>query len=220
MNRYLRLVISASIILLPGVVPLAEAQTNNPLGTLQARADEIHARIAAFSKSQNHQLLLDAAEIGNDLYPEQWPREMTGQAEQMLRLRIEVLKAIDSAMDKGFDPEAPQNRAFMNVTPPVMPTNPPGPIMSGMDPAAIKDPVARKAYEEALEKNKKKITKANREHSLKMTFDSCVNNTWVFLLNLRRDSPAYSRGIQIVEETVKDTNVVRKLKRKGIGSPD
>jgi len=163
---------------------------------------------------------MDAAEIADHLYPEQWPREMTGQAEQMLRLRLEVIKAIDSAMDRGFDPEAPQNRAFMNVVPPVVPTNPPGPLMSGMDPAAIKDPVARKAYEETIEKNKKKIAKTNREHSLKMTFDSCVNNTWVFLLNLRKDSPAYPRGIQIVEETVKDTNVVRKLKRKGIGSPD
>jgi hypothetical protein len=88
-----------------------------------------------------------------------------------------------------------------------------------MDPAAIADPIARKAYEEAIERNKKDIAKLNREHSLKMNVDTCVNNTWVFLLNLRTNSPAYNRGIQIIEETIKDTNVVRTLKRKGIGSP-
>jgi hypothetical protein len=222
MNAYFKLFgISVSVVLLQSVVAQAEQpKTNDALGALQGKAAEIRAKVATFSKTDNYQLLMDAAEIADHLYPEQWPREMTGEAEQMLRLRIEVIKAIDSAIDRAFDPGAPENRAFINVAPPVTPTNPPGPTASGMDPAGIADPMARKAYEEAIAKNSKKIAKINREHSLERAFDSSVNSTWVFLLNLRKDSLAYRRGIQIVEETVTDTNVVRKLKRKRIGSPD
>src|SRR4051812_26517812 len=159
MKTYLKLFgISVSIILLQGLVAVAEqAETNNVLGALQGKADKIHAKIAAFLKTDTYQLLIDAAKIADSLYPEPWPREMTGQAEQMLRLRIDLIKAIDSAVDRAFDPGAPKNRAFINLSPPVIPTNPPEPIISGMDPASIADPVARKAYEEAIEKNSKNI---------------------------------------------------------------
>lgn len=194
--------------------------TDDASSLLQKEADEIHARIAASSKMDNYQLLMDAAGIADRLYPKPWPSEMTDQAGQMLRLKIEVINAIDSAIDRTFDPENRANWPFVNVMPPLMPTNPPGPIESGMDPVAITDPVARKAYEAAIETNKRKSAKFNREHSLKMALDNCANNTWIFLLNLRTNSPAYHEGIQIVEATVPDTNIVRKLKRPSIGSPD
>lgn len=42
---------------------------------------------------------------------------------------------------------------LMNVTPPIVPTNSRMGVFSGMDPKAISDPVARAAYEKAIEEN-------------------------------------------------------------------
>jgi hypothetical protein len=210
-----------SAIFLHSAAALAgEPKANSVSDALRVKADEVHGLIAEFIRTDNHMLLIDARKISEKLYPEHWPKEMTSEAEQMLRVRLDLMKALDSAIDKSFDPHAPENRAYMNVMPPVMPTNRFGVIASGMDPAGITDPVARKAYEEAIALNSKKIAKNNREHRLKMEFDRCVNDAWIFLLNLRNDSPAYARAIQIVEETIKDADVLRKLKKKGIGSSE
>jgi hypothetical protein len=63
--------------------PGSNAQTNEPpatnsaSSTLQAKADEINSSIAAFSRTDNFQLLIDAAKIADSLYPEPWPTQMT-----------------------------------------------------------------------------------------------------------------------------------------------
>lgn len=66
-------------------------------------------------------------------------------------------------------------KAFMNVFPPMNPDN--GPSMAGMSPDGIKNPVAHKAYEDAIAENDNNIEEASKEQ----TFEDMVKKNAILV---------------------------------------
>jgi len=81
------------------------------------------------------------------------------------QLLCRYLGRIRKEMVPNFKPKP----AVMNVVPPIIPPGRPGQpqvFTSGMDPAAIEDPTARAAYEEAIRKNSENIRYNSRQGTL------------------------------------------------------
>ena len=81
-----------------------------------------------------------------------------------------------------------------------------------MDPDAIKDPVARKKYKDAIEENRRRSEKSRREVWLSRGVDYAIIDIWHFIRNFPEASAARTRSIQIIEETVADKTILNRLK--------
>ena len=101
------------------------------------------------------------------------------RSKEVLTAMLKSLQLIDSLQIKDFDPS--KYPAYMNVAPPILPAD--GFAVAGMAPEGIKDPVARKAYEEAIAKNRANMEIINNQHFLKLEKESLLNHIKVFLLN-------------------------------------
>jgi len=128
--------------------------------------------------------------------------------EQCLRLQLRVLTSAQDARDKGFDPKARENRVYMNVMPPD--SGGQG-VMAGMDPKAIRDPVARKKYEDAIEENNRKNMKLRRELDLSRCVERAIIDIWHYVRNLPEGSEARTRANQIITSTITEKNIVDRL---------
>jgi hypothetical protein len=80
-----------------------------------------------------------------------------------LEVKLNLLQLAYQARDWAYDLNA-DHHIFLNVMPPLVP--PDGFVASGMDPEDIKDPVARKAYEDAIAENDRREAKDWRERKL------------------------------------------------------
>jgi len=80
------------------------------------------------------------------------------------RLAASFMLALNKEVIPGFKPEM----VTANVAPPIMPV-PAQPMMAGMNPDSIKDPVARAAYQEAIAKNARANALNSRQYCLRGT---------------------------------------------------
>ncbi len=82
-----------------------------------------------------------------------------------------------------------------------------------MSPSAIKDPEARKAYEDAIAANQRRNEKLKREMALSREVDRAAIDIWVFVnRGFPENSTAKPAANAIIEKTVTDKALLARLK--------
>lgn len=88
--------------------------------------------------------------------------------EQKLKLFLCLIRATYDLMDPGFDSE---NRFVLNVAPPAETQMPPG-----VAPEAIRDPVLRRQYEEAISSNRRQAEAYNDQMALRGILEIAIDS--------------------------------------------
>ncbi|HXE41758.1 MAG TPA: hypothetical protein VN516_01945, partial [Candidatus Baltobacteraceae bacterium] len=161
-------------------VTLAQ-ESNDSLEALTNAQTKAQLKLEQFAKDNtNYDLLLEAQKISASMNQRGDKTNLDKLDEGCLRLQLKVLLALEKARDAHFDPKSPTNTAYINLIPPLPDSN--GMIYpSGVDPNAIKDPKARKAYEDAIAENNERIKRLNREIALSRGADYAVIDIWYFV---------------------------------------
>jgi len=202
-------IILITILSLSFMVMLGRAESNETMESMTNAEGAVQSKLDAFSKTKNHELLLEARKIASSLNSRQRENKLSVLDERCLRLQLKTLMAIQGARDLKYDPNAPENIVYVNVSPP---DDGGQGVMAGMDPKAIRDPVARKKYEDAIEENNRKNEKLKRELWLSRGVDYAVIDIWYFVRNLPKDTEARTRAFQIIDDTVTDKAILKRLK--------
>lgn len=192
---------------------LASAQeSNDSLEILTNAEARVNLRLEQFAKTNtDYELLLEAQKISASLNPRGDNKLTLSQLdERCLRLQLKILLALNMSRDSHYDRNAETNRVYLNVMPPL--TKAPGPYMAGMDPNAIKDPEARKTYEDAIAENNRRNEKLKREMALSRGVDYALIDVWVFVKRgLPEHSSARDRAIEIVAKTISDKSLLERF---------
>lgn len=187
---------------------MAEAESNDSVQTMTEAKAAVQAKLAEHANTGNAYLLIEASKIASSMNPRDRGDSLSTLDEDCLRLQIEVLLALQNARDLNYDPEAPENIVTANVAPP-MDTG--QGVMAGMSPEAIKDPVARKKYEDAIAENNRRNAKLRRELDLSRGVDRVVIDLWHFVRGLSENSAARTQANQIINTTVTDHKLLGRL---------
>jgi hypothetical protein len=192
----------------------AYAESNESPDVLVNTQAAVQLQLDAFAKEKsNYDHLLAAQKLSASLNPRGGKATLSKLDEDCLRLQLKVLLALSEARDRHYDRKAPANRVAINIMPPVSNAN--ELRISGMDPTAIKDPTARKQYNEAIAENLQRLEKSNREHALSRGMDYALIHIWIFVQRgFRQDSPAQKRAIEIVHETIQDKELLERFNSK------
>jgi len=137
-----------------------------------------------------------------------WQQDPKLVRTEVLRFKLKLLQVCFESQDKAYDMKNPPE-VYVNVTPPIFA---PG-MMSGMEPAAIKDPEARKAYEEAIAENKRREEQYAREKSLQEFIDSGVRGVRGHL-NLSKQLGTLKPDIRLIRDTVKNADLLKKIEEE------
>ena len=106
--------------LLLGLAVLRAAGESNESAARMMNAEiAVQAKLEAYTKTNDYELLLDARKFASSMNA----RQRGGDAllaldEWCLRLQLKTMLAIQSARRSTFDPNAPENIAYQNVSPP------------------------------------------------------------------------------------------------------
>lgn len=196
------------------------AESNDSLDVLKRSEAEVQAKLDEFIRTDRHDLLLEARKVASSLNPRGDKTTLQPLDEGSLRLQLRVLLALNKARDVHFDPLARENRPTINVVPPLPDSNG-ARGLSGMDPGAIEDPVARKAYEDAIAANRRKGEKGRRELTLSRGLDYAVLDIWTFVRGFPANSNARKSALDIVDETLADMVLRDRIRSEtlpGLGS--
>jgi len=211
MKMTLKMAVAVGILF--SVVALALGESNDSPEALTNAAAMIQLKFAQFAKTNaDYQLLLDARKIASSMNPRGDNKtSLSVLDEGSLRLQLKVLLALAKARDPYYDRNSPTNTVYLNLIPPLPDSN--GVMWpSGIDPNAIKDPKARKAYEDAIIANNRRIEKLRREMDLSRGVDSALIDIWVFVKRgLPENSAARNRAIEIVTKTVSDKSILERF---------
>lgn len=161
----------------------------------------------------NYELLLDARKVASSMNPGGGNEVLSKLDEDSLRLQLKVLLALDKARDSHYDRKAETNMVYANIAPPL--TKTPGFYAAGMDPKAIKDPEARKAYEDALAENQRRNVKLKREMSISRGVDYAVIDLWHFVRNLAPNSAPKTKALKIIDATIPNKTLRNRLTSEG-----
>jgi len=188
----------------------AFAESNDSMESLTNAEAAVQFKLEQFGKTNtDYQLLLDAQKISASMNRRGDKTTLNELDERCLRLQLKVLLTIAKARDPYYDPKASTNAFYMNVMPPITKGN--QPFMSGMDPNAIKDPEARKAYEDAIAENVRRGKKYEQERSLSYGVDHVVIDLWYFVKNFPEDSAGRKSSFKIIEATIFDKIILNRL---------
>lgn len=187
---------------------IAHAESNDSIQTMTNAEASVQAKLTEYSRTGDHKLFLEARGLASSMNPRQRGNTLSTLDEQCLRLQLKVLISVQDARDKGYDPKAPENIVYMNIMPPD--SGGQG-VMAGMDPKAIRDPVARKKYEDAIEENNRKNAKLRRELDLSRCVDRAIIDIWHFVRNFTAASEARTKADQIIVSTVTDKALAERL---------
>ncbi len=179
---------------------VAQAESNDSTLTMNNAETSVASKLAEYSRNNDHELLIEARELASSMNPRQRGGALSELDERCLRLQLKVLMAVQDARDKGYNPKAPENIVYMNVCPPD--SGGQG-VMAGMDPKAIRDPAARKKYEDAIEENNRKNLKLRRELDLSRCVDRAVIDIWHYVRNFSEGSEARTKATAIITTTTK-----------------
>jgi hypothetical protein len=195
------------------VVASARGESNDSLEALTNAEAQVQSKLHAFAtNSDNCELLLEARKIASSLNPRGDNKAtLSALDEGSLRLQLKVLLALARARDPHYDRSAPTNTVYLNLVPPLPDSN--GVMWpSGVDPKAIKDPNARKAYEDALAENDRRNEKLKREMALARGEEYALIDIWVFVKRgLPDDSTARKRAVAIFAEMVSDKSILEQF---------
>lgn len=190
------------------VLGSANAESNDSMQTMTNTEAAVQAKLAEYARTGDHKLLVEARGLASSMNPRQRGNTLSPLDEQCLRLQLKVLISVQDARDKGYDPKAPENIVYMNIMPPD--SGGQG-VMAGMDPKAIRDPVARKKYEDAIEENNRKNAKLRRELDLSRCVDRAIIDIWHYVRNFPEGSEARTKANQIIISDVTDKALVERL---------
>ena len=190
------------------VLGIAYAESNDSMQTMTNAEAAVQAKLAEYSRTGDHRLLVEARGLASSMNPRQRGNTLSPLDEQCLRLQLKVLRSVQDARDKDYDPKAPENIVYMNIMPPD--SGGQG-VMAGMDPKAIRDPVARKKYEDAIEENNRKNAKLRRELDLSRCVDRAIIDIWHYVRNFPEGSEARTKANQIIISDVTDKALVKRL---------
>lgn len=187
---------------------IAHAESNDSMQTMTNAEASVQAKLTEYSRTGDHKLLLEARGLASSMNPRQRGSTLSALDEHCLRLQLKVLISVQDARDQDYDPKAPENIVYANIMPPD--SGGQG-VAAGMDPKAIRDPVARKKYEDAIEENNRKNAKLRRELDLSRCVDLAIIDIWHYVRNLPEGSEARTRANQIITSTVTDKTIVERL---------
>ena len=190
-------------VLLLGLTMRILAESNESLEGLKFAEERVQGNLDDFSRTDRYEYLVNARKIASSLNPRGDRATLSPLDEGCLRLQLKVLLALDMARDKKFDPRARQNMPSLNVGMPVPDSNGVR-LPSGADPGSIKDPAARKAYEDAIAENDRRREKMNREMSLSRGVDYAVLDLWTFVRGFAANSAARKSAMDIFEKSITD----------------
>ena len=177
------------------------AESNESLEGLKYAEAKVQANLDDFAKTDRYEYLVQARNLASSLNPRGDMKVLSPLDEGCLRLQLKVMLATAKARDARYDPKAKENRTYINISPPLPDSDGTrGP--SGVDPASIKDPAARKAYEDAIAENQRRMEKANREMTLTDGVDYGVLDIWIFARGFPADSAAKKSAFDIVDKTL------------------
>ncbi len=205
--------ISAATGLLLLAATLAQAESNDSLDALTNVEAQVQLKLEQFARTNaDYQLLLEAQKISASLNPRGDRTNLSRLDEGCLRLQLKVLLALANARDSHYDSNASTNRVYLNLIPPLSDSN--GVMWpSGVDPNAIKDPKARKAYEDAIAENNRRNEKLKREMALSRGEEYALMDIWIFVKHgFPENSAAQKSAIEIVEKTVSDEAILSRFK--------
>jgi len=201
--------ISVAVTLLFAVVS-AQESNDSPAALTNAQA-QVALKLEQFSRmNTNYDLLLQAQKISASMNQRGSRTNLEALDEGCLRLQLKVLLALTAAGDAHYDWDAPSNRIYLNMAPPLADSNGVS-WPSGVDPGVIRDPKARKAYEDELEANRRRIERLNREVALSRAADYAVIDIYYFIHGFPEDSRARKRAFEIIDQTVTDAGIRRRL---------
>ncbi len=134
------------------------------------------------------------------------PRE---RREHLTRLWFSVLNHLDRHRDPNFNyDDVPE----LSVAPPLGPGMP---SISGMDPQSVTDPVLRRDYEEAIERNRQKAERYRFQKQLQKVDRRFSRQLEAYLRSAYSQSPAdvqeLSHSIENQVESAKRKNELKKL---------
>lgn len=128
--------------------------------------------------------------IANMLVPETLvliqpsPESFSALRSRNTRLLMIVLSKARNAKIPNFNPNKP---LFVNLAPPINPGN--EPLIAGMDPAAIKNPEARAAYEKAIADNAKVAEERSEQQSIDKIIKHLVPRVEEYLVKVYSKNP-------------------------------
>ncbi len=191
----------------------ALAEPNESPEKLKAAEVAVQAKLGEFAKHPDRvSLLQEAQKVAACLNPRGGKESLSALDEGSLRLQLKVLLAFSAARDPHFDRNDRVNIPTLNVTPPLNRSK--GPTAVGMDPKGIADPEDRKAYEDAIAANQRRIEKVNREMDLSRGVDYALVNIWIFVKGggFPEHSVARKSAFDLVEKTITDPAILARLK--------
>ena len=198
-----------AFMLLGFAVATARAESNDSMATMTNAEVAVQAGFDKYSTTHDYKLLLEARAVSSSMNVRERGPALSELDERCLRLQLKTLLAVQEARDQKYDPKAPENIVYNNVAPPD--SGGQG-VAAGMDPEAIRDPVARKKYEDAIAANNRKNEKLRRERDLSRCVDRAVIDIWYFVRNLPAGSEGRRRASQIIDATVTDKAILMRLK--------
>jgi len=96
----------------------ALAESNESLEVLKDAETKVQADMEEFSRTDRYELLWEAQKVASSLNPRGGNAALEPLDEGSLRLQLKVLRALADARDLQYDPEAKENRFYLNVAVP------------------------------------------------------------------------------------------------------
>jgi len=166
---------------------------------LTERNEDVRQELAQFEAKKDPEFLRKAyrsiSAVPIDQSQQNWKEACHG----IIRTTLRIAEKCYSARDYSYDLEN-HPPLYTKVSPPL--GSAPF-IVAGMDPKLIKDPDARKQYEEAIAENDRRCAKDSRERSLQQTLDRCIWRLQVLVKCLPPNEEPGNSGIEIIKSAVK-----------------
>jgi hypothetical protein len=195
---------SSSVEALPGDATGQQIESNDSLEALRAAESQVQTKLDTFATNKmNYQLLLDAQKVASSLNPRGDEAALSPLDLGCLELQLKVLLALVNARDPQYDFRDQRNRPSLSVTPP-LPDVDGRRYPNGVDPKVIKDPAARKAYEDAIADNHRRAEKSQRELLLSRGQDYAELAIRYFVRGFPVDSAARKSAFTVIEATIAD----------------
>jgi hypothetical protein len=171
---------------------------------------QVTDQLKQFEQTKNPDALERASELieGMEVLEIQ---DFTGRREarkKKLELWLSVLSRIDKEIDPSFDPA---DVPAMSITPPAVPGEN---TYSGMSPKDIKDPQARRKYEQALEKNQAKTARYSYQRKLMKLNERLSRKAEAYIKRAYLKSPESAKEVEeVVSKHIQNPARAAKLKQ-------
>ncbi len=185
-----------------GQVAAAPPPREAVLKVTQEIEPQVHQKIEAFDKDGDVQHLRDAQKLASWASSTNRYRSQPEVGDPMIHLVLQVLERSYRARDHSYSTKRRSDIA-MKVMPPILF---PG-AMAGMAPKDVKDPVARRAYEEAIAENNRKLAKWQRERELQKVIDECMDEVDLYVRQASWKPKGTERVVNIVTNTLSEAEL-------------